>query len=72
MTSGLTWLKLMTCGAISALLAGILPDRMVMYAAFVYTFLPIIMPVYGSRRARQRKVQFGLPELAEIRESPDQ
>jgi len=66
------WLILMSCGAISALLAGILPDRMVMYAAFVYTFLPIIMPVYGTRRAKQRKVQFGLPELTEIQEFPDQ
>ncbi|MCZ6560451.1 MAG: hypothetical protein O6931_06150, partial [Gammaproteobacteria bacterium] len=65
------WLILMSCGAISALLAGILPDRMVVYSPFVYWFLAIVMPVYATWRSRRRKERFGLAELAELPEIPE-
>ncbi|GBF31007.1 hypothetical protein MnTg04_00960 [bacterium MnTg04] len=66
------WLILTSCGAVSALLAGVLPDRLVMYASFIYWFLVIIMPMYGVRLNRQRKKKFGLPEFVDTRQAPDQ
>ncbi len=67
-----SWLILTGCGAISALLAGTLPDQAVMYAPFVYMSLPIIMPLYGSWVARQWKKLFGLPEFADTHGISDQ
>ena len=66
------WLILAACGALSALLAVILPDQGLVYAGFVYSILVIIMPVYGVRLERQRKKIFGFPEFADSREIPDQ
>lgn len=67
-----SWLILTGCGAISALLAGALPDQAVMYAPFVYMSLPVIMPLYASRVGRRRKKLFGLPEFADTQGISDQ
>ena len=66
------WLILTGFGGVSALLAGVLPDEGVVFAPMIYSFLAIIMPLYGARLDRQRKKIFGLPEFTESQEIPDQ
>ncbi|HPF70032.1 MAG TPA: TMEM175 family protein [Candidatus Krumholzibacteria bacterium] len=47
-----TYLVLASSGLLSALWAGLLPPRLGVWAGFVYTVLPVVMPVLAIRQAR--------------------
>lgn len=48
-----SWLVSLGTGLLSALWAGVMPDRLGVFAGFVYALLAVIMPIVATRQARQ-------------------